>query len=146
MFDMYLTSASQSQLDDFCNGALMNSHTLRSSQLVHWQLIGHPHFDGLSLKLMKSCSTNCLKVKGALNESSMLETAVCTQEYCSVIAYILVCNRYQSQHSSHGSGYVFCSHGCCWAKHTIGKSLLVHFRIPGLVHTHPSIFGGKINV
>ena len=37
----------------------------------------------------------------------------------------------------------FAPHGCCWAKHTIGKSLLVHFRIPGLVHTHPSIFGGK---
>ena len=33
MFDMYLTSASQSQLDDLCNGALMNSHTLRSSQI-----------------------------------------------------------------------------------------------------------------
>ena len=37
----------------------------------------------------------------------------------------------------------FAPHGCCWAKHTIGKSLLVHFQIPGLVHTHPSIFGGK---
>ena len=37
----------------------------------------------------------------------------------------------------------FAPHGCCWAKHTIGKSLLVHFQIPGLVHTHPSIIGGK---
>ena len=33
MFDMYLTLASQSQLDNLCNGALMNSHTLRSSQI-----------------------------------------------------------------------------------------------------------------
>ena len=62
--------------------------------LVHWQPIGHPHYDGLSPKVIKSCSTNFFKVKGALNESSMLETAVCPQEYCSVVAFFLVCNWY----------------------------------------------------
>ena len=37
----------------------------------------------------------------------------------------------------------FTPHGCFWAKHTIGKSLFVHFQIPGLVYTHSSIFGEK---
>ena len=38
----------------------------------------------------------------------------------------------------------FAPYGCSWAKHSICKSLLVQSRIPGLVHTHPSIFGGKL--
>ena len=95
MFDMYLTSASQSQLDNLCNEALMNIRILSAAhKLVHWQLIGHPHYNGLSPNVIKFSSTNFFKVKGALNESSMLETAVCPQEYFSVIAYILVCNWY----------------------------------------------------
>ena len=64
MFDMYLTSASQSQLDDLCNGALMNSHTLRSSQLVHWQLIGHPHYDGLSPNVINPAVPIFSRLKG----------------------------------------------------------------------------------
>ena len=38
----------------------------------------------------------------------------------------------------------FAPYGCSWAKHSICKSLLVQSQIPGLVHTHPSIFGGKL--
>ena len=59
MFDMYLTSASQSHLDNLCNRALMNIRILSAAhKLVHWQLIGHPHYDGLSPNVIKSCSTN----------------------------------------------------------------------------------------
>ena len=93
MFDMYLTSASQSQLDNLYNRALMTSHTLRSSHIsslaADWPS---------SLRWFVSKRDQILhavpiffKVKGALNESSMLKTAVCPQEYFSVIAYILVC-------------------------------------------------------
>ena len=61
----------------------------------------------------------------------------------SVIAYILVCIGIRVSIVHMILDMFFAPHGCCWAKHTIGKSLLVHFQIPGLVHTHPSIFGGK---
>ena len=38
----------------------------------------------------------------------------------------------------------FAPYGCSWSKHSICKSLLVQSWIPDLVHTHPSIFGGKL--
>ena len=72
MFDMYLTSASQSQLDNLYNRALMTSHTLRSSHIsslaADWPS---------SLRWFVSKRDQILhavpiffKVKGALNESS----------------------------------------------------------------------------
>ena len=72
--DMYLTSATQSQLDKICYEAYqLVSHTLRISQtFVRFQLIGHPHYDGFVSGSGQLCSTNFPKVKGALNESSML--------------------------------------------------------------------------
>ena len=56
LVDMYLTSATQSQLDNICNEAhQLDSHTLHISQpIVHLQLIGHPHYDGLSSKVVNS--------------------------------------------------------------------------------------------
>ena len=47
---MYLTSAPQQQLDDFCNGALTELlfHILSRNfqSVVHFYWIGHPHYDG----------------------------------------------------------------------------------------------------
>ena len=85
---MYLTSATQSQLDKICYKAYqLVSHTLRISQtFVRFQLIGHPHYDGFVSGSGQLCSTNLPKVKGALNESSMLETAVCPQEFYSIFS------------------------------------------------------------
>ena len=65
--DMYLTSASQSQLDDLCNGALMNSHTLRSSQISSLAADWPSKLRWFVSKRDQSCSTNFFKVKGALN-------------------------------------------------------------------------------
>ena len=128
LWDMYLTSASQSLLDNLCNGALMNSQTLQSSHiLVHWQPIGHPRYDGLSPKVIKFCS----------KQLSVLKNIVLLQ----LISLFAIGIRWSIVHMI--LDMLFAPHDCCWAKYTIGKSLWVHFQIPCLVHTHPSIFGGK---
>ena len=91
---MYLTSAPQQQLDDFCNGALTELLFHIFSQLP---ISGSLLMDWSSSLRWNSfeCSTSAVpfsfKVKGALNESSMLETAVRPQEFYSIHRLYTLC-------------------------------------------------------
>ena len=64
----------------------------------------------------------------------------------SVIAYILVCIGIRVSIVLMILDMFFAPHGCCWAKHTNGKSLLVHSQIPGLVHTPFYFWRKKIHI